>query len=364
MDDEILTELSTPEEPHMRKLYTPQDDDEGDTVDVICGEGYDSDGDAPPLATHWDTYHSESKLPSSDVIVPSKEGKRTGSVNGCALIGDVEIGKMKVDDLRAELTKRGISSLGLKKELVEKLTRTIAHQVPIVNQETTCSATTGFPTTAQWHLLDTDSLDTVRQPVNEVGNAYSPNDRRGLGLARKYDYKEDWSRENFDSKCLQPVLDPDGGLVSMAMLPITALTPITAFISKHKLDNNSHPADWIRSFVPNSKSKGAPAHEFCTDNWTSYLNTRAMQELAGIRERGGSYDTFIPFEPDEVEKHIALYMVQGLIPSPTLGQKLSYQTEEPIQGNDLIASAIGKGAGKRHQQFRKWFAVQNMLRSN
>ena len=205
-----------------------------------------------------------------------------------------------------------------KKELVQKLTSTIAHQVPIVNQETTCSPTTGFPTTAQWHFLDSDSLETVAQPLNEVGNAHSPNDRRGIGLARKYDYKEDWSREVFNSKFQKPVLYPDGGLVGMDMFPIKELTPNNAFIVKHKLDFNSHPADWLRAFVPNSKRKGAPAHEFCTDNWTSYLNTCAMQELSGIRERGGSYNTFIPFEPDEVEKHIALYMVQGLMPSPTL----------------------------------------------
>ena len=345
----------------MKTFYYPQDD-ERDTVDAVCGEGYDSDGDAPPLTTHWDTFHSESKLPSSDVPAPAEVATPTGSVNVFVSITDTEIGKMKVDDLRAELTKRGISKNGLKKELVEKLTRAMADKVPIVNQETTCAPTTGFPTTAQWHLIDSESLDTVSNPINEVDIAYAPNDRKGLGMARKYDYKEDWSRDVFDGKCQQPVLDADGGFVRMEMLPITELTPNNAFILKHKLDNNSHPADWLRAFLPNSKSKGSPAHEFCTDKWTSYLNTRAMQDLAGIRERGGAYDTFIPFEPEEVEKHIALYIVQGLIPSPTLVQKVFPQVEEPIQGNDFIASAIGKGAGKRHQQFRKWFAVQDPLK--
>ena len=104
----------------MKNLYFPQDD-EGDTVDVVCGEGYDSDGEAPPFPTHWDTFHSESKLPSSDVLDPSEVDK----VNRLVLISDAEIGKMKVDDLRAELTKRAISSHGLKKELVQKLTTTI-----------------------------------------------------------------------------------------------------------------------------------------------------------------------------------------------------------------------------------------------
>ena len=135
----------------------------------------------------------------------------------------------------------------------------------------------------------------------------------------------------------------------MTMSPITELTPNDKFISQNRLNEESHPADWLRAFLPNSKEKGSPANTFCTDKWSSYLNTRAWQDLAGIKERGGSYDTFVPFTPDEVKKHIAFYIVQGLIPSPTLSRKLSCQGEEPIQGNDLIASALGQGAGKRHQ---------------
>lgn len=61
----------------MKTLYYPKDD-EGDTVDAVCSEGYDSDGDAPPLITHWDTFHSESKLPSSDVPAPAEVATPTG----------------------------------------------------------------------------------------------------------------------------------------------------------------------------------------------------------------------------------------------------------------------------------------------
>ena len=70
----------------------------------------------------------------------------------------------------------------------------MADKVSIVNQEITCAPTTGFPTTARWQLIDSELLDTVNNPVNDVHSAYAPNDRKGLGLARKYEYKENWSR--------------------------------------------------------------------------------------------------------------------------------------------------------------------------
>ena len=87
-----------------------------------------------------------------------------------------------------------------------------------------------------------------------------------------------------------------------------------------------------------------------------------MMYFAGMADRGGSYDAFVRFTPAEVERHVALYIAQVLNPSPTLSQKMCNQSRQPIQGNDLIANALGQGACKRHQQFRKWFVIQDPLK--
>ena len=367
-DEESGTEtevLSTPDDPPIKASYYPSDVEE-DTVGATIG--YDSDGHVPPDTSHWDTYHAEAVLPSSGGPTQA-QAVTTAPRNTFVLITDADISKMKVDELRTALDMRGISKKGLKNELVEKLKRAMVDKVGIIDKETTCAPCNGFPSTAQWELIDSRSLDTLQDPRNEVEDSYAPSDRHGLAQGRKYNYKESWHRDDFDGECKQPSIDDEGvvrkddeGNVIMTMSPITELTPNDKFISQNRLNEESHPADWVRAFLPNSKEKGSPANTFCTDKWSSYLNTRAWQDLAGIKERGGSYDTFVPFTPDEVEKHIALYIVQGLIPSPTLSRKLSRQGEEPIQGNDLIASALGKGAGKRHQQFRKWFAIQDPLK--
>ena len=53
--------------------------------------------------------------------------------------------------------------------------------------------------------------------------------------------------------------------VMYAILPITALTLDRVFISSHMLVEDSYPTEWLRSFVPTSKVKGVPPHQFCTE---------------------------------------------------------------------------------------------------
>ena len=56
-------------------------------------------------------------------------------------------------------------------------------------------------------------------------------------------------------------------------------------------------------------------------------------------------------------KHIAIYKFNGLSPSPQVEMKLCTQEEDPIQGNNLIASAIGPNGIRRHREFKSFMAV-------
>ena len=78
--------------------------------------------------------------------------------------------------------------------------------------------------------------------------------------------------------------------------------------------------------------------EFNTDRWTTFTNMKATMEFAGQKDNGGAYDKFRPFTSREIEQHIILYSVQGLLPSPQLAKKMKLHNEEPFQGNDLISS--------------------------
>ena len=82
-------------------------------------------------------------------------------------------------------------------------------------------------------------------------------------------------------------------------------------------------------------------------------------KFAGIPERGGYSRKFVQFTPDEIERHISLYIFQGLNPSPRVTMKMKTQNMEPLQGCDAIAEAMGPNAEHRHREFRKYFCLQH-----
>ena len=62
------------------------------------------------------------------------------------------------------------------------------------------------------------------------------------------------------------------------------------------------------------------------------------------------YKNFSPFTVDEIMQHIAVYKINGLNPSPQVEMKLSTQSEDPVQGCDIIANALGTNAKRRHRE--------------
>ena len=58
---------------------------------------------------------------------------------------------------------------------------------------------------------------------------------------------------------------------------------------------------------------------------------------------------------------LAIYIIQGLNPSPQLEMKFATQLEDPIQGNDLIASIFGSAGVKRQKHFKAFFSVCDPL---
>ena len=46
------------------------------------------------------------------------------------------------------------------------------------------------------------------------------------------------------------------------------------------------------------------------------------------------YLDWVPFTHEEIEKNVAIYIIQGLNPSPQLEMKFATLESDPIQGND------------------------------
>ena len=68
---------------------------------------------------------------------------------------------MKVDELKAELDRRGISNKGKKAFLREKLEKAMKDKVPNITKKTCAAALNGFVTKSQWNLIDDLKLPTL-----------------------------------------------------------------------------------------------------------------------------------------------------------------------------------------------------------
>ena len=87
------------------------------------------------------------------------------------------------------------------------------------------------------------------------------------------------------------------------------------------------PHEWFEEYLPRS----------LTIQWTSFTNHKALLSKAG--QEGEVYPDYTPFTNYELRKHIGLYMVHGLDPSPQMSMKFTSQEQDEIIGNDFLKGA-------------------------
>ena len=116
--------------------------------------------------------------------------------------------------------------------------------------------------------------------------------------------------------------------------------PRYEFLHSHNLTTNSKPHEWFEAFLPSQ----------LIGQLTTFTNLKAILSNAG---KGCEiYPDFNLFSPNELRKHIGVYFVQGLAPSPNINMKFKGQRENDINGNDLIHRCLGPNATRCHKDFR------------
>ena len=63
--------------------------------------------------------------------------------------------------------------------------------------------------------------------------------------------------------------------------------------------------------------------------------------MLGAGVPGCIYPTFKPFSYQEIERFIALYILQGLNLSPQVEMKFNSQETDPVRGDDLCYCVLG-----------------------
>ena len=74
---------------------------------------------------------------------------------------------------------------------------------------------------------------------------------------------------------------------------------------------------------------------------------------------GEIYPDFKPFIPEELRKHLGVYILHGLSPTPELNMNLQSQAEDNINGNEFVKRCLGPAAARRHKHFQETVKIEN-----
>lgn len=180
---------------------------------------------------------------------------------------------LKADHLRDELTRRSLSKAGLKAELRERLKKAMIDKISVVDAAKSSSGPVGFETGCKWNVLEPTSA--VEEPSCEDPTLLDPSSAKyadangtvNVNKVIKMDYSKKFHREKFVGEAFQPSKSlastnsntnkkrkQEKPFQSKSVKYIKKSTngkllPNIKFTQKHRLDENSHPADWLRLFM-------------------------------------------------------------------------------------------------------------------
>ena len=369
-------ELNNKNERPTKRLINMPDPQPAETMteelsDFMFQLGYDSDGELPffgnadeerQMMEQYEegTLGNEPSLTSADDTTTSTTN--TTSAPTFIFIPYEEIKKMKVDELKQELKKRGVSMHGKKAELQERLTEAIRNKIAVVPVSTRVLVADpkNFPPTAYWRTLQ--PTGQVEDPTSDSGSQFhgpteDPETRRLQPKKRNFDDIFDrpvftgTSKVPIFSKFKRRKLNPQTKKPESEVKTVGKKgVPKQDFLDQHNLSHESAPHKFFEAFVPYSM----------TAKWNSYTTIRAQQENAGeLGGPNGLYPDWKPFTIKELRQHIGVRMLHGIAPTPQLAMKFKSQTDDVVNGNDFVHRCLGPNATRRHKHFRRFFAVQN-----
>ena len=115
----------------------------------------------------------------------------------------------------------------------------------------------------------------------------------------------------------------------------------------HGITPDSHPNEWYDVFVPRNLKRHGSEGLASIAYITYFTNKKAYLFNAG---RGGTqYPNLTPFFVDEIMRHIGIYILNDLSPSPQVEMKFDSQERNPKNVNDICNRVIYTCVRRRHK---------------
>mmetsp|Transcript_14413 Transcript_14413/g.30257 ORF Transcript_14413/g.30257 Transcript_14413/m.30257 type:complete len:556 (-) Transcript_14413:739-2406(-) len=355
--------------------------------------GYDSDGELPffnPVADMGEDPSSYNEK-AVEINAPLKDPPNIPQPSHppSSVLTEEQVEGLKVSELKDELKIRGCKISGSKAELKTRLTEAIKNKMSgataeAIEKQNSCL--NGLSPTAYWKELKKSSTP-ISEPRNEGNTLRLPTEIDTEHPNAKFGFIEKFARPSFtgmkevvrkqpqkkgrtkSKKVLLPRNDFEERLFDK--VPRTKGGPNRKFLEKYRLNETSHPADWVNALLPLTPSdnlesiedvdvKGDKRTKFSVSNWTSYTNMKAT--IAG--ERGHSVTgRWTNMTNDDVRRFLGVIILDGLNPSPEMTAKFRSQSQDLIQGNDFIHNNCGPDASRRYEMFRHYFGAQDPITS-
>ena len=350
-------ETGLPQSPMKRSIILPSDE--------AMEEGYDSDGMMGPFFDPYNKEEEDAAMDEVPVVVPveTRQAQEPPSMT------EDSIKKMKVGELRDSLRRRVLATNGLKADLAKRLLEAVKVGVPVQDlpvEQVENGAGAAFAVGAYWKVLEQNSaelpdLDRKGFRFREPTVPESEDVRREARVKKK-NYDATFDRSPFVGTTLLPERKPNGklrrdaqGTYTYKKMVSTKTGPNMEYIFKAGLDFESHPAEWFELFLPFNRKKNMDPKAITFEEFTAWLNTKAMMANAG--SRGGRYKNFVDFKMNECRSHLALYLLHAISPSPQVEMKFKSSLEDPVNGNDICSQVFGKGGNTRHKEFKAFFSA-------